>query len=563
MRPSKFIWPIILIAFAIRIIYLGHIPLGFTADEASQGYSAYSLLKTGKDEWGLSWPLTSFRAFNDYHAPLQTYFIIPSVATFGLNEFAVRLPSAIFGTLAVLAIYLLTKELFKKDRSAKSAERYALLAALFLAISPWHIQFSRTALEANYASFFFPMGFYFLLRGIRENTKYLYYSACFFGIDLYSYHAARLFIPLFLLSYFLLRFKTLKKIGFKKIIPVILVFLVFAVPIFSDTLFGPGSARGKDLIITNFEPQNIKAVSSEQYLSKLNQGSVFLPKIFSNKITFIFKEFTDNYTTYLSPTFWFTEGGHEITYSVFPGYGLLYLFMFPLVVFGLYKVFTTKGKTRWLILFWLSLGIIPAAITKEGYRPNRVSSLLGFWEMISAVGFIGILDLIPKRLKNIFFWISGIIIFVSFIFYLNLYFFLSPVKFPNSLQYGYRDLVNKIETLAPRYDRIIIDRGDESQMFVAFYTKMDPSFYQQFSSKWWPQIRSRELGFVDLLDPYSLDKFTFKTFDENTDIKPGNLVVIKPKQYQIHPQLRKDLLETINYPDGSPAFYILTYVQEK
>src|SRR3989339_722706 len=105
-------WLVLALGFLLRIAFLGSVPAGFTPDEASQGYAAYSLLKTGKDEWGIGWPIASFRAFADYRAPLQTYLIIPTVAVFGLNEFAVRLPSAITGTLAVLAIFLLVGFLF-------------------------------------------------------------------------------------------------------------------------------------------------------------------------------------------------------------------------------------------------------------------------------------------------------------------------------------------------------------------------------------------------------------------------------------------------------------------
>ena len=194
---------ILIFAALVRLIVLGQVPTGITADEVSQGYSAYSLLRTGKDEWGLNFPLTSFRAFADYRAPLQTYLILPSVALFGLTEFAVRLPSAIFGILAVLAVYLLTGELFGRKKITILGVELGIaeVAALFMALSPWSIQFSRTALEANFASFLFPLGFFLFLRGLRGNRTLLVLSAFVLALDLYSYLAAKLFVPLFLLSY--------------------------------------------------------------------------------------------------------------------------------------------------------------------------------------------------------------------------------------------------------------------------------------------------------------------------------------------------------------------------
>ncbi|KKQ43486.1 MAG: hypothetical protein US60_C0001G0001, partial [Microgenomates group bacterium GW2011_GWC1_37_8] len=116
---------IILLSFIVRVVGIGKYPVGFTQDEASFGYDAYSLLKTGKDQWGVSFPLV-LRSFGDFKLPLYTYLTVPSVAIFGLNEFATRLPNAIFGALAVLATYLMVLE-FTKDK------KLALVSALFLA----------------------------------------------------------------------------------------------------------------------------------------------------------------------------------------------------------------------------------------------------------------------------------------------------------------------------------------------------------------------------------------------------------------------------------------------
>lgn len=552
MRPGKFIWLILLLAFILRIVYLGHFPLGFTADEASQGYAAYSLLKTGKDEWGIPLPITSFRAFADYRAPLQTYLIIPSVALFGLSEFSIRLPSAIIGTLAVLAIYLLASVIFL-DR-----KKVPLLAAFLLAISPWHIQFSRTALEANYASFFFPLGLYFLLRGMKKDPRSLIFSAILFGFDLYSYLAAKLFVPLFLALFTLLNFKRIKA-TFSRFIPFVLIFLFFLTPIYVDTFFGPGNVRGKDLAITNFSQGDLQHISNDQYYSALNHISPVLPRIFSNKLTYAFQSFVTNYVSYLSPAFWFTEGGREITYSVFPGFGLLYLFMLPIVLYGFYSLVKINHPSKKIIFAWLLLGIIPAAITKDGYRPNRAGSLLTLMELVAAFGFYESLKLIPAKWRSVAKLISLAIVSVSLIFYLNLYYFVSPVKYPDALSFGYRDLITKINALQG-FDKVIFDRGGQSQVFVAFYTKMNPAFYQTFSKEWWPVIQKENLLFLDMIPKYDLGKFTFTSFDASRDLRPGNLCVVRSDRFD--PGLAPNVIDKVDYPDGTPAFYLLTYVKK-
>ncbi|MEK7504094.1 MAG: glycosyltransferase family 39 protein, partial [Patescibacteria group bacterium] len=100
------------------------------ADEAALGYNAYSLLTTGRDEHGHAWPI-NLESFGDFKPAGYAYMLIPFVKVLGLTELAVRLPSALFGILGVLGIYLLTKELFNRQTGQ--------LAALMLAISPWHL----------------------------------------------------------------------------------------------------------------------------------------------------------------------------------------------------------------------------------------------------------------------------------------------------------------------------------------------------------------------------------------------------------------------------------------
>ena len=111
-------------------------------DETALGYNAWSLIRTGKDEYGQKWPLV-FRSFDDYKPPLYFYLLIPIIKIFGLTDWAVRLPSALFGSLAVIAVYFLVKELFGKK------SLLPLIATFLFAISPWHLYFCRIGFEAK------------------------------------------------------------------------------------------------------------------------------------------------------------------------------------------------------------------------------------------------------------------------------------------------------------------------------------------------------------------------------------------------------------------------------
>src|SRR5260221_12079057 len=141
----------ILIAIITRGYKLGSAPAGLYLDEAGQGYSAYSILKTGKDEFGKSFPIV-FRSFTDFKTPVYVYLIVPLIPIFGLTKFAVRFPSFFFSILTIPVLYFLIMSFRVKSRNPLNL--VALISCLLLAISPWHILFGRTNFECNVALFF-------------------------------------------------------------------------------------------------------------------------------------------------------------------------------------------------------------------------------------------------------------------------------------------------------------------------------------------------------------------------------------------------------------------------
>src|SRR3989338_10995101 len=200
MKKHLFVLGLILILAAIlRFWHLAQTPPGLYWDEASLGYNAYSILKTGRDEHGKFLPFTNFAAFGDYKPPGYIYAAVPSVGVFGLNEFAVRFPSALAGTLAVLVTYFLTRKLFSK-------RKIALLASFFLAISPWSIHFSRVAFDANLAALFSLLGIYLFVKFAKDKGFWIIISVLFFVLAVNTYTGQRLFVP-FILIVLLIQFR--------------------------------------------------------------------------------------------------------------------------------------------------------------------------------------------------------------------------------------------------------------------------------------------------------------------------------------------------------------------
>src|SRR3989338_2494683 len=138
-------------------------PPHLTYDEAALGYSAYSILKTGRDEYGQLLPVI-FKSFGDFKPGLYVYLTAQSVAIFGLTEFAVRFPSALAGIFSVWLIYLIVKKIFD--------EKLALISAFIASVTPWLIYFSRGAWEVNVSLTLTLAGIYFFLKSL-QSTKYV------------------------------------------------------------------------------------------------------------------------------------------------------------------------------------------------------------------------------------------------------------------------------------------------------------------------------------------------------------------------------------------------------
>jgi 4-amino-4-deoxy-L-arabinose transferase-like glycosyltransferase len=141
---------ILVVAFFLRFWQLGNFPVSLNWDEVSHGYNAYSLLKTGKDQWSSSWPIFNFRAYGDYPTTLNMYLSLPFIYLFGLNPITIRLVSALCGFGLVIVAYFIGQEIFKNKPNS-------LLLMFLTAISPWTFFPSRGVFQSTVAQFFFSL----------------------------------------------------------------------------------------------------------------------------------------------------------------------------------------------------------------------------------------------------------------------------------------------------------------------------------------------------------------------------------------------------------------------
>jgi 4-amino-4-deoxy-L-arabinose transferase-like glycosyltransferase len=558
MRSKIILVIIVVLALLLRVIALSSHPVGFTQDEAGIGYDAYSILKTGKDQWGVRFPLV-LRSFGDFKMPLYSYLAIPSIALFGLNEFSVRLPSAVLGTLAVLTTFLMVNEYSKR-------ENLALWSSLLLAISPWHLSLSRGAFEANLTVFFMSLGVYAFLKGLRFK-KWMLLAAGAFGLNLFSYHSARLVTPLVVLLLVFLNWNRLigepvdKKVvrflnKYKWSILLLLLFLVVVL----YSMFSGASTRGLDITILN--PTDKWAAVADRRLEAINLG---LPepiaRLYSNKPLYVIGKFTKNYISYLSPGFLFLEGVGDWGYGMIPGRGVLYLIEIVSVSLSLIA-FVRKERFSGMTFFilWILVAPIPAALSKGS--PNsgtRAAVMMPAIQVISAYGVVFVYSFLQKSKRFViylkfFSLVIVLLIFTSLMAFTEDYFYHEPTQASVAMRSGYKKMMDKVLSVESNYDLVVISRTlSVPNIWVQFYGKVDPKLVQG-ASRSWIYYEDEGVLYLDQKKEYRLGKYIFGDINPSDLSQQRNtLVVGKLSEF---PEGVKTL-DTFYYSNGERSFVMV------
>ncbi|MEZ5975724.1 MAG: glycosyltransferase family 39 protein [Planctomycetota bacterium] len=194
----------LVLAAWLRLPILEQTPPGLLADEASIGLDAWCIWETGADQNGRAWPLLC-HSQTDSNEALYRYLAAPVVGTFGLNAASVRTPAALAGILTVLGVILLARRLWGPGP--------ALIAGLTLALSPWHLHYSRVATPAILLPLFLVWGAYWVWRGLDGKRGSLWIGALVFSLALWCDSSARYVVAPLLAGLLLLRRQSLRATG--------------------------------------------------------------------------------------------------------------------------------------------------------------------------------------------------------------------------------------------------------------------------------------------------------------------------------------------------------------
>lgn len=539
----------LVLGFATRFYLLGEAPAGLYLDEAAQGYNAYSILLTGKDEFGKSFPIV-FRSFTDFKTPIYIYILVPLIKLFGLSKFTVRLPSFIFSLLTFPFLYLLIKQVSPK----KIAERLAIITTLLLAISPWHVLFGRTNFETNVALFFLIAATYLLYKSIK-NPKLIPLSALLIALALPAYHSQRIVAPAVLLA-ILIRHKKafLSQSHRNYLLAGGLIGLVITLPTLLVATT-PGFLARASLNIFNFEKTPPAGLLSDY--------SGIVGWLINHPFYLSTKEFLGLYLSYFSPRNMFVLGDYGPR-SSFPALSTFFIWQFPFYLFGFWELLKNKSlkEIRFLTIVFLLVSPIPAALTRDPYSTIRSEPLVIPQLIIISIGLIvafGYLRL--KPLKIAFLLLVPFVLAYSLAKLHSSAIVLNEHYRASYWNYGWEEVAKTIKDVDLP---IVVDNArTEPYSQLLFFLEYDPQTYQNdnFEVPLSEYYTNMERNHTKTIGNIVTRQINWESDIYTSQYLVGDELTISEAQIKEH---KLEVVRDITYPDWSLAFRIVkTNPEEK
>jgi len=531
---------ILSLATCLRLWKLDSIPPSLYSDEANLGYNAYSILKTFRDEHGIFLPV-SLRSFGDWKPPLPAYLMIPPIYLFGLNEFSVRLPSAILGVGSVFLIYRLVNLIFL---SASFRGKAALLSAFFLALSPWHLLQSRASMLVMVALYFLQLGVYFFLKG-KTDRRNFYWGSFFLTVTFYAYYGMRLISPLLFLILIIYNYREFfrKKIWLKSFLIVLLMItpLILGFIKNPDVVFGRAKTvsvfydRGTDLRLWELTTQD--GISADPLITRF----------FHNRPYQFGKKILSNFFTHFHGKFLFLEGDKSQPFET-PGMGILYLFDGIFIPAGLFISLKLRSSFGKFFVIWLIISIFPAALTFMVPSSNRTFNAVIPLSVYFSLGFYYFSRKIHSRILAALF--LTVVYFSAFTYFMKIYFISIPENYSHIWNYGWKQATGFVQKQAADYDNIIVSDVGMPYIYFLFYNKYDPARFQKEAVR---SYAADQFGFEHVLG------FNKYLFINEMDWRETKNSLMDNTLYLVHKDRMGEEVgsaEVIKYQSGLPAVNI-------
>lgn len=504
---------ILIIGAFLRFYKLEEVPLPVNQDELSNIYDGYSIAETGADRWGDKYPFL-LRAFGDAdnRPPLYSWVCAASIKVFGLSITAGRAPAGLIGLFSLLFLFLVSRKI--------GGDLFAIISVLLATFSPWHILFSRMALEAvTMPSFFMIFSVWLWLKTKENPTKYLYLILLGFtiGFGVNAYQSTKL---IFFILAILVLIDVLKADLYKIKRPIIAAFFMFfgAYPQIHMAVFEPNKFFSRATYTM------MEFSFSFEYFSNL------LKNMFSN----------------ISPDYLFLFFGYN-NMSIARLLKVEMIF-FYFGVFVVYKILKQKSFFRaWHLYLLMFLAVLPSSMTMNNPHALRASTLVILYPMVSAAGFCWIIDFIKNQ--KVKYAIAGL--FVIGVFANSSRLIWKYLQDWNLKNYSHQNelvvMSQKVNQLKNDYSKIYIQNlGIQPYIYIASYCEIKPSEFQKMK-KVYENLGVDKFHQLDKYYFFDKEKFSKDSLTENGN----NLIVFNSKNADLQ------LVDSLNA--RSEKFYFYKY----
>lgn len=392
---NKYYLLFLLAVFAVfmvsRLLKLDSFPNGFHVDELSMAVDAKSILFTGRDRWGVSYP-PYFQNYgggqNSLYIYVQAFLLrfIPSTI------FGFRVQAVFWGAVCFFATFGICFEL-------TGNKGYSLMGPLLVTTLPVYVMSERWGLEANIFLPFSAIVIYLAIRSVKYDKWYDWImTGVFMGASLYTYAVSYIVWPIFLVltGIYLIYIGKLK---FSRLVLLGAPLAVLALPLILFQLVNFGILAPFSLGISDYLPLPIareEELGFENIINSLKfTGEMFL-------------------------------GGEPLTYNSFAEFGTIYLFLIPFVLAGFiiaikdtYHAIKSRSFSAEALLLFFWFGATVFMLLVKGPNVNRVNEIYMPFLMFIVIAVYRLFSRNPLTLLWLFIWDVA-----SFVFFMNFYFFM-------------------------------------------------------------------------------------------------------------------------------------------
>lgn len=370
-KIDPFFLIILVLSFLLRFLFLDKIPLRVDGDA-----SRFAL--DGLNAWREHWPLfsTGWQGHTNFLFFLIGFF----VKIFKNQLFGLRLFSAVGGSLSVVATYLLAKKLFNK--------KVAFWTAVFLAVCPFHLVFSRVGTEAIWTSFFTPLVAYLILESFPFSV---FLAGLIIGLSQYFYPGARI-LPIMALFQLiiLVLYSKLKVIEvIKKAAVITLGIILIYFPMIYHFYRHPNEYSARVNIVGIFQ-----------------SGWLVRESVKRPIVDIFWEQIRNSFQVFWLPI----NSGSRFWFVRTPYLDFLSIIFFSLGIIVLLLSLKKSYQSLFLLGFFLLTVFFAGVLTISSPTPSRYVIIFPFLAIIVGIGFEKIMSKLKTKIAEIFF---GIILILS------------------------------------------------------------------------------------------------------------------------------------------------------